>query len=164
MAFISAFGTGSAAPTRGWASSRTGRFAAPVLLLLALSGQAAPVEIDVQVTNLRNHNGMVRLCLTRNPAHFPNCDRDPAAVSRSVPAGSAGMIRFTGLPPGTYALGVIHDEDGNGRLNTFLAIPREGFGFSHNPRLRMGAPSFDEVRFSAGPGRTGLVVRMTYLL
>jgi len=133
-------------------------------LLLSLSGQAAPVEIDVQVQNLRNTNGVVRLCLSRNPAHFPNCDRDPAAVSRSVPARQAGNVRFTGLAPGTWALGVIHDEDGNGRLDTFMGIPREGFGFSRNPRLRMGPPRYEDVRFPIASGRATLVVRMTYLL
>jgi uncharacterized protein (DUF2141 family) len=129
-----------------------------------LSGQTLPVEVDVQVQNLRNTRGVVRLCLTRNPAHFPNCDRDPAAVSRSVPAGAAGSIRFQGLAPGTYALGVIHDENGNGRLDTFMAIPREGFGFSRNPRLRMGPPRYDEVRFTVSSGRATSIVRMTYLL
>jgi uncharacterized protein (DUF2141 family) len=107
---------------------------------------------------------VVRLCLTRNPAHFPNCDRDPAALSRTVPARAAGLVRFQGLPAGIYALGVIHDENGNGRLDTFMMIPREGFGFSHNPRLRMGPPRFDEVRFQVGAGRMGQTVRMTYLL
>ena len=129
-----------------------------------MSGQAAPAEIDVQVLNLRNANGVVRLCLTREPAHFPNCDRDPAAVSRTVPARAAGLVRFRGLAPGTYALGVIHDENNNGRLDTFLAIPREGFGFSRNPRLRMGPPRYEDVRFPVAQGRTTLVVRMTYLL
>lgn len=154
----------SAGRTAGSAISRAARLIAPVALFLSLSGQAAPVEIDVQVQNLRNTNGVVRMCLSRNPAHFPNCDRDPEAVSRSVPAGQAGNVRFTGLAPGTWALGVIHDEDSNGRLNTFAGIPREGFGFSRNPRLRMGPPRYDEVRVSVSTGRATLIVRMTYLL
>ena len=136
----------------------------PAALSLALSGQAGPAEVDVRVQSLRNANGVVRLCLTREPAYFPNCDRDPAAVSRTVPARAAGMVRFQGLTPGIYALGVIHDENNNGRLDTFLAIPREGFGFSRNPRLRMGPPRFDDVRFAVGAGRSALAVRMTYLL
>jgi len=74
------------------------------------------------------------------------------------------MVRFQGLAPGTYALGVIHDEDNNGRLNTFVGIPREGFGFSRNPRLRMGPPRYEDVRFTVGTGRMTSIVRMTYLL
>lgn len=164
MGSIFASGTGCAAPTKGSARSRAVRLIAPAGLLLALSGQAAPVEIDVQLQNLRNANGVVRLCLTRDPNRFPNCDRDPAAVSRTVPASAAGPIRFPGLAAGTYALGVIHDENGNGRLDTFLAVPREGFGFSRNPRLRMGPPRYEEVSVPVNSGRTTLVVRMTYLL
>lgn len=107
---------------------------------------------------------MVRLCLTRQPAHFPDCNSDPAALRRSVAAGAAASIRFAGIDPGTYALSVIHDENGNGRLDRFLAIPREGFGFSRNPRIRMGPPRFDEARFEIGAGAVRQSVQMKYLL
>ncbi len=106
----------------------------------------------------------MRLCLTRNPAHFPDCNRDPAAVKRSVGAGQAGSIRLAGMAPGVYALAVIHDENANGRLDKFMGVPREGFGFSRNPRIRMGPPRFDEVRFELGAGRGRQRVRMKYLL
>lgn len=108
--------------------------------------------------------GLVRLCLTRNPAHFPGCDADPAAVKRSLPARQAAAIRLGGIAPGTYALAVIHDENGNGRLDKLMAIPREGFGFSRNPRIRMGPPRFEEVRFGVAGGEVRQVIRMKYLL
>jgi len=104
------------------------------------------------------------LCLTRNPAHFPNCNGDPQAVKRSVPTGQAAAIRLDGVAPGIWALSAIHDENGNGRLDRFMAIPREGFGFSRNPRIRMGPPRFEEVRFEVGAGRVRQAVRMRYLL
>jgi len=139
------------------------RMLAPVGLFMLLTAQAEPGEIEIQVQNLRNTNGIVRLCLTRNPGHFPQCDGDPAAVKRSVPARQAGSIRIGGISPGHYALAVIHDENGNGRLDKTLAIPREGFGFSRNPRIRMGPPRFDEVRFPVS-GHVRQVVEMKYLL
>jgi uncharacterized protein (DUF2141 family) len=107
---------------------------------------------------------MLRLCLTRNPAHFPDCNGDPAALKRSVAAGQASNIRLGGVAPGSYALAVIHDENGNGRLDKFMGIPREGFGFSRNPRIRMGPPRFDEVRFDVAGANVRQVVRMKYLL
>ena len=85
-------------------------------------------------------------------------------MKRSVPAAQAGAIRIGGMAPGTYALAVIHDENGNGRLDKFMAIPREGFGFSRNPAIRMGPPRFEEVRFEAASGRVHQTVRMRYLL
>jgi len=107
---------------------------------------------------------MLRLCLTRNPAHFPDCNGDPAALKRSVRASEAGSIRVGGVVPGTYALAVIHDENNNGRLDKFMGIPREGFGFSRNPRIRMGPPRFEEVRFDVAAGNVRQIVRMKYLL
>ncbi|MGZ8336261.1 MAG: DUF2141 domain-containing protein [Allosphingosinicella sp.] len=106
----------------------------------------------------------MRLCLTRNPAHFPDCNGDPAALKRSVPAAHAASIRFGGVAPGTWSLSVIHDENNNARLDRFMAIPREGFGFSRNPAIRMGPPRFDEVRFQVAAGPVRQVVRMKYLL
>jgi uncharacterized protein (DUF2141 family) len=108
--------------------------------------------------------GLVRLCLTRDPAHFPDCNGDPAAVKRSVPAAQAGSIRLAGVAPGSWALSVIHDENGNGRLDRFLAVPREGFGFSRNPRIRFGPPRFEEVRFEVAGARVAQIVRLRYLL
>jgi len=105
----------------------------------------------------------VRLCLTRNREFFPECNRDPAAVKRSVAAGQAGRIRLTGLAPGAWALAVIHDENGNGRLDRLLGIPREGFGFSRNPGLRMGPPRYEEVRFDFSGAPMRQPVRLRYL-
>ncbi|WP_114952577.1 DUF2141 domain-containing protein [Sphingosinicella terrae] len=131
---------------------------------MMLGGAAGTAEIEISVEGLRNGNGSVRLCLTRNAAHFPDCNRDPAAIRRSLPAGQAANIRFSGAAPGVYALALIHDENDNGRLDKFMAIPREGFAFSRNPGLRMGPPSFEEVRFDAPAGRVRQTVRVRYLL
>lgn len=106
----------------------------------------------------------MRLCLTRNPAHFPDCNADPQAVKRSLPAAQAGLVRLGGIPAGTYALAVIHDENSNGRLDRMMAIPREGFGFSRNPRIRMGPPRYEDVRFAVGGARVEQAVVMKYLL
>lgn len=127
-------------------------------------GSAAPPSIEVALAGLRNMRGTVHLCMTKSPAHFPNCGDDPAAVKRSVPAAGAAQVDFSGIAPGSYALAVIHDENRNGRLDTLLGIPREGFGFSRNPVIRFGPPRFTQVRFDAEPGLSRQSVRMQYLL
>lgn len=162
MDSISDSGIASAAPTAGSAASRLRRLAA-LLPLALLTAQADTGDVEIQVQGLRNTNGLVRLCLTRNPAHFPACNEDRSAVTATVSARQAGSIRLR-VPAGIWALGVIHDENSNGRLDKFMAIPREGFGFSRNPRIRMGPPRFDEVRFQVGSGGSRQIVQMKYLL
>jgi uncharacterized protein (DUF2141 family) len=85
-------------------------------------------------------------------------------ISRTVRAAEAGSILIRGVPPGDYAVSLIHDENGDGQLNKFLGIPREGFGFSRNPRLRMGPPGFEECRFAVTGALVRETIRVKYLL
>jgi uncharacterized protein (DUF2141 family) len=135
--------------------------AASALVLLAADGPDSTMTI--QFDNVRNARGMLRLCLTRNPAHFPDCSGDPRAVTASVPATTRD-VRLPAVEAGSYALSVIHDENDNSRLDTVLGIPKEGFGFSRNPAIGFGAPAFAQVRFSAEAGDSRQTVRMRYLL
>ncbi len=132
-------------------------------LLVVLTGAAPASRIEISILGLRNGKGVVSLCLTRNEARFPDCASDPGAVTRSIPAKDAARVSLSGLSQGTYALAVFHDENGNGKLDTFLAIPREGFGFSRNPTIRFGAPRFEQVAFTLS-GTASMTVRVNYFL
>jgi uncharacterized protein (DUF2141 family) len=133
-------------------------------LSLGLVAAAAPTaDIEISIEKLRNRKGVLHLCLTREPVHFPDCKKDPRAVTRTVPA-TAGPVRFNGLAPGGYAVAIFHDENRNKKLDVLLGIPREGFGFSRNPVVRFGAPKFRQVRIDLRPGFTRETVRMQYLL
>lgn len=73
-------------------------------------------------------------------------------------------LRFDGVETGQYALALFHDENANGRLDTILGIPREGFGFSRNPAVHFGAPKFDEASITITGPITRVRVRLQYLL
>lgn len=104
----------------------------------------------------------MRVCLTADPDNFPACVDDADAVTRSVPAATPAL-RFDGLPLGTYAIAVIHDENNNSRLDTLAGIPREGFGFSRNPPIRFGAPRFAAARFTVATDANQQQIRMRYI-
>lgn len=135
---------------------------APLFLVLGAAGPPT-ADLEVSIERLRNRKGVLHLCLTREPVHFPDCKKDPRAVTRSAPA-TTGPIRITGLAPGGYALAVFHDENRNKKLDMMIGIPREGFGFSRNPVVRFGAPKFRQVRIVLKAGFTREAVRMQYLL
>jgi len=132
-----------------------------VALLTATNAQPASLEVDV--TGLRDTRGSIHACLTRASSHFPDCKSDPAALMQTAPAG-ARKLTFRGVPPGEYALAVFHDANANRKLDTFMGIPREGFGFSRNPTIRFGAPRFDKVSIDLEPGFARTSVRMQYIL
>ena len=124
---------------------------------------AAPIgRLDVAVDRLRSTKGLIRICLTADPANFPACVDDADAITRTVPASTRGM-RFDGLPHGSYAMAVIHDENGNSKLDTLAGIPREGFGFSRNPALGFGPPRFAAARFDVATDAEIQRIRMRYI-
>ncbi|WP_240330836.1 DUF2141 domain-containing protein [Sphingorhabdus sp. Alg239-R122] len=134
------------------------------IAIMALLPAATPTgELTVSVEQLRSVKGMVRLCLTTQKEYFPDCDKDPNARFTSVKASTA-KVTFKGLPKGSYALAVFHDENANEKLDTFAGIPKEGIGFSRNPKFTFGPPKFAKALFSAEAGETKLNVRMKYFL
>lgn len=138
---------------------------------LLLTGAMAPVSTRVVVTveGLRSQSGMVRACLTADPATFPDCQRDPAAHRLTVSAAlvrgaNGGTIAFDHVLPGRYAIALLHDENGNGRVDKMLMMPKEGFGFSRNAPVRFGPPSFKSAAFDLDSSGMNTAIRMRYLL
>lgn len=159
MGSISASGTGCAGRTKAWARST----ALLALALPLLTSAAPPAGLELSIAGQRSVRGFIRVCLTRDPAHFPGCTDDAQSIKRSVPAAQTAL-RFDALPSGTYAVSLFHDENGNGRLDTVLGIPREGFGFSRNPPIRFGPPRFAAARFALTSGGGAERVQLKYLL
>lgn len=129
----------------------------PALILLpaamALGGAVAPehASLTVGVTGLRSTRGLVQACITADPATFPDCQKDPHARHLSVPAGNPA-ITFANVAPGRYAVALFHDENGNGRLDKVLMVPKEGFGFSRDAPVKMSAPKFEAAAFDVTGG------------
>ena len=134
-----------------------------MLAAMATTGAAPVSRLDVTLDRLRSAKGNIRVCLTADPANFPACVDDANAVTLTVPA-AAGRFSLAGLRQGDYALAVIHDENGNGKLDTFAGIPREGYGFSRNPAASFGPPRFAAARFSLAGEEEAEHVTMRYIL
>lgn len=141
------------------------RLSGTAVAFAVLAGAAAPGVVDAGVVGLRSAKGQVLVCMTTRADHFPDCQDDPAARRLKVPASAAAGLKFGGLPTGNYAIALIHDENGNNKLDTFMGIPKEGFGFSRNPAIRFGPPKFDSAQFSvSGGSQVGTSVRVKYML
>ncbi|MCJ8159827.1 DUF2141 domain-containing protein [Sphingomonas sp. LaA6.9] len=131
--------------------------------MLATLGAAAPGSLELDFAGLRSATGLIRICLTTSPKGFPDCKADPSAITRTLGAEQHNT-RFDALPAGDYAVSVIHDENANARLDTFAGIPREGFGFSRNPVITFGPPSFKAARFAIAATPVKQTVRLRYFL
>ena len=109
-------------------------------VLASLAGGAAgAADLTVEVAGLRSTAGLVRVAVCPEATFTkPQCPH--VAV---VPAGRR-TATVTGIPPGTYAVQVFHDEDGDGELDRRAFWPIEGLGFSRDAPMRMGPPKFGD--------------------
>jgi uncharacterized protein (DUF2141 family) len=118
--------------------------------------------IAVNVGNFRNTKGMLGCRLSSSGAGFP--ESSSGTVERRVTIGGVNaQCTFEGVPPGTYAISVMHDENDNQKLDkNFLGIPTEGYGVSNNHTYAMSSPTWDESKFVVEPGKNlglGIVLR-----
>ncbi|NJL41881.1 MAG: DUF2141 domain-containing protein, partial [Leptolyngbyaceae cyanobacterium SM1_4_3] len=75
------------------------------------------------------------------------------------------LLEFPDLPYGFYAASVHHDENMDGELNcNALGIPKEGIGFSGNPRIWKGVPPFQRAEVEFSDRYPMITITMKYLL
>ena len=135
----------------------------PLLLSTGAAPLTLPQPLSMALEGLRSAKGQVLICVTRDLDHFPDCSQDPDKRHFAIPASSA-PVTLGQFAPGDYAIAIIHDENRNGRLDTFAGIPREGVGFSRNPVLRFGAPSFRSASFTIGGAPVEQDIHLKYFL
>jgi len=147
------------------------RYTAGCALLLITAGCATPPAVFlpgdgtlvVTLDGLRNERGTAIVSVFAGPAGFPD-EVNAAARNAYLPiAEGRAVVTFADLPYGEYAVSVLHDEDGDGRMATGLfGAPREGFGFSGAPDLRFGQPDFAEVSILLVTPYRELTIAMHY--
>lgn len=130
------------------------------LALLLAGTSAGAATLTVTVDGIRVQSGELRLALYDSEAGW-NGEAKPVGGRGAAPDGSAALtFTFADVTPGRYALRVMHDENGNGKLDSnLLGIPKEGYGASNNPKV-MRAPRFGESSFEVGEGDLGLTITL----
>ncbi|MGD1885467.1 MAG: DUF2141 domain-containing protein [Paracoccaceae bacterium] len=124
------------------------------LLLLAAaalmglpSSHAFADSIRVNVSGVTGSAGQIGCGLHNSGASFPTGHGGITTVW-VVPTGTSAVCLFEDVAPGTYAVAVAHDLNGNRKTDTnLLGMPTEAWGVSGNIRPRLRAPRFDEAGF-----------------
>jgi uncharacterized protein (DUF2141 family) len=108
------------------------------------------VLVKIAVSGARNNQGQVGCALFKSPDAFPSEDLKAFRLVNVAIHDGHAQCEFQNIPPGVYAVAVMHDENGNNKLDTGLfGIPKEGFGFSSGAHAHMFSPAkFDEAKFS----------------
>ncbi len=120
-------------------------------------------SLSVAITGLKNSQGQVRFSLFNSAEGFPGSGEQAIAKGSASAADAPPIFTFENLQPGQYAAAVFHDVNGDGILNRgLMGIPREGFGFSNNPKILMGAPSFKRAAINVDSGCLEICIQLKY--
>jgi uncharacterized protein (DUF2141 family) len=130
----------------------------------ALAQSSSCPGIHVNILNIRNSTGTVACALFESPDGFPiEFLRYATNIMVIKIRDEQARCDFLDIPPGTYALGVVHDENMNGKLDTrWLGIPKEGYGFSNDAKVFLSAPSFSAASFRYDGQDMVLTIRLHY--
>ncbi len=117
----------------------------------------AQTDLTVEVQLNKTKGGTLRAALCPSENAF---DTEKGCVFLAMDAiGNAVPLSFKNVAPGTYAVKVFQDVDGDGKMGTnALGIPNEPYGFSNNAMGNFGPPSFKEAAFEVG--KEPLVIKL----
>lgn len=122
--------------------------------------EGALAKVHVTVENLLTHQGEIHLMISNDEKHFLEPEHANFLTVATVDFVARHPI-IAEVPPGSYAITVLHDLNGNHELDkTFFGMPTEPFGFSRNPKLFFGPPSYQSCVVELNPGDTALQIRL----
>ncbi|MBN3583242.1 DUF2141 domain-containing protein [Algoriphagus aestuarii] len=128
---------------------------------LLISGQINPGEIHLTIEETELDGGNLQILLFDQKDGFPE-DPEKALKQLIIPVrNKKGHIIIKDLKPGKYAITVFHDEDLDGKIKkNGIGYPLDKFGFSNNPSLLFGAPSFEKSSFEVGGKPAKIMIKL----
>jgi|AntRauMFilla1563_2_1112583.scaffolds.fasta_scaffold01468_5 uncharacterized protein (DUF2141 family) len=120
-----------------------------ILLFSIFTMKDANTPLNLTIKNIKSDQGTIRILIFDKADGFPE-EVTNAVKSLSIPVKDfAKSVVIADLPAGTYAISLFHDEDNDGKLKkNGVGLPSEAYGFSNNPTLFFGPPSFSKCAFT----------------
>ncbi|MDO8953310.1 MAG: DUF2141 domain-containing protein [Gammaproteobacteria bacterium] len=143
-----------------------------ILSLLSLLAVSAHVfaantgNLTVTFTNISNDKGVIRVALFNSEQTYKNSgDKGVGTFATASPTitNNVATATFKALPFGTYAIKSFHDQNLSAVIpRNFFGVPQTDYGFSENPVIHTGPPSFDEAKFAIQSANTAITIKMLH--
>ena len=139
-----------------------------IIFLLIPLAQAEDIDytnLTVRVEGISKAVGTIGVSLFNSPKGYPT--RIEHAYESQWIELEAGQMsidgEFEGIPFGKYAVSVVHDENGNKRLDMGpMGFPTEGVGFSNGQKIVMSVPKFSNSSVSLTEISHSIVIKLDY--
>ncbi len=117
------------------------------LLFAATAGIGQAATLEVAISGLASAEGRVLVAVYDSAESWM---KKPLRAVAGVPGADGKLVlRIENLPDGDYAFNLLHDVNGNNKMDfNALGIPTEPYAFSNNASGSFGPPKFEAARFS----------------
>jgi uncharacterized protein (DUF2141 family) len=120
-------------------------------------------KLEIAVTEIRNEKGDIRVALFQQEDGFPNDHKKAFYAGTFDIEGIQLNFTIEDLPYGEYALAILHDENGNEKMDfNFLRMPKEGYGVSNNVTRSLGPPKFKDAKFILSSENMQMEIALNY--
>jgi uncharacterized protein (DUF2141 family) len=117
-------------------------------------------DLTVAIEGVKDNRGLIGCALYNKAEGFTKMGSAIALTGeKASPKGNT--CHFAGLPAGTYAVAVLHDNNSNKKMDlSMLGLPEEDWGMSNNVRPGLRAPTFKESAFSIQSDPVNITIRL----
>ncbi len=130
------------------------KFLVPFLLLLLLSSASKNPTLRVEITGIKNTEGLIEIGLYNKASTFPSTT-EQYKVQRVKVIAPITTVIFKDIPIGVYGISIYHDKNEDKKCNlNWIGYPTEGFCFSNNFKPFLSAPKFKDVQFVVKANKT----------
>ena len=124
--------------------------------------QSSGCQVVIHVYGFRNTKGDLGVNVFATADGWPEDNSKTLFHHGFAIDGDHATAEFS-LPEGRYGIVVLHDENGNHKLDrNFIGIPKEGFGFANNPKVRLSPPVFESAILKVACPRTETTIQLIY--
>ena len=148
------------------------RMAAAAVLFAVLFcpfAQAEEVDtasLEVRVEGIKDIKGEIGVALFNNKLGYPvHIEHAYENEWVELQKGQGVVeVTFDTIPPGEYAVSVVHDTNGNRIVDrSRMGFPKEGVGFSNDQKVTLRAPKYGNSKFTLSAGETKkIVIKLDY--
>ncbi len=126
-------------------------------------GRDSATTLTVQVSGMNAARGEVAITVYPSDPKKFLAPKGKLARLRPRTVAPVTQVCFNLPGPGTYAVAVYHDANGDEDFNrSVIGMPTEGFGFSNDAPAKFGLPTFDTVKFAVKPGANLTRIKLRY--
>jgi len=135
------------------------------ILLFTNTTFSQDIPVEFEIDNLRNYKGNIIVSVYEDSKNFD----DGIPLFRKTIGKEENMKNGTfkaqlSLPSGVYGLVFLDDENSDGEMNnSFIGVPKEGFGFSNFYLSGFKKPKFSDFSFTHSEDTETMQIRLRYL-